>query len=85
MKQNNPVTIFYACDDRYIPYLSVSLISLIENASKGMQYNINVLCSGIEEENEKIITDMSNENISIKFVDVSAQIRGIASSLSLRD
>ena len=85
MKQNNPVTIFYACDDRYIPYLSVSLISLIENASKSMQYNINVLCSGIEEENEKIITDMSNENISIKFVDVSAQIRGIASSLSLRD
>lgn len=85
MEQNNPVTVFYACDDRYIPYLSVSLLSLIENASESTQYNINVLCDGIEKENENIITAMSQNNISIKFVDVSDQIRGIASSLSLRD
>lgn len=85
MNEKRNVTIFYACDDRYIPYLSVSLRSLIDNASKDICYSIIVLHSGIKKENEEIISSMSTENIVIKFSDVSEQLRGIASSLSLRD
>ena len=85
MNEKNNVTIFYACDDRYIPYLSVSLRSLIDNASKSTIYRVIVLHSGIKKENEELISSMSTKNIEIRFSDVSEQIRRIAGSLSLRD
>ena len=37
------IPIFFAVDDRYIPFLSVTLKSLIENASKNYYYAIKIL------------------------------------------
>lgn len=92
MKNSEKVTVFYACDDRYIPCLSVSLLSLIENADKNTEYRVVVLNSGLKEENKAHITrlagcasDSEISNVSVSFVDVSEHLRTVADQLSLRD
>lgn len=85
MNRQDEITVFYACDDRYIPYLSVSLLSLIENADKNKVYNILILNNGMLEENKTKILKMAAQNIKIQFVDVSKQLQLIADKLSLRD
>ena len=42
MKLNNEIPIFFAVDDRYIPFLAVSLQSLIDNSSKENHYIIKI-------------------------------------------
>lgn len=85
MMNTNKVTVFYACDDRYIPYLSVSLLSLTENADKATVYNVIILHSGVCKKNIDTICGMATDNVSVSFTDVSDQLRQIADQLCLRD
>ena len=55
-KQSNIVPIFFATDDNYVPFLAVSIKSLLDNASKDYFYNIHILTDGINEENRKNLT-----------------------------
>ena len=43
MKKEQIIPIFFAADKNYIPFLSVSLDSLKENASKSYRYEIYIL------------------------------------------
>ncbi len=79
------VTVFYACDDRYIPYLAVSLTSLIAHADESTRYRVIVLHSGISAENRAIISAMAKDNITTEFKDVSASLEALADRLCLRD
>ena len=40
---HKPIPIFFACNDRYVPYLDVAIISLISHASPDREYRITVL------------------------------------------
>lgn len=85
MTFNDAITVFYACDDRYMPYLSVSLLSLAKNSNKDRKYNVVILHSGLDGRNIKSIKGLETENISVSFANLSDSLRRIASRLSLRD
>ena len=57
MENNLPVIpIFFAVDDGYIPFLAVTLESLIANSSENFYYSIKILYTNISEENKKKIS-----------------------------
>ncbi len=85
METNNKITVFYSCDNEYIPYLAVSVFSLIENADANKNYEIVVLQNEISDKNKEIISNMQTENVKIRFKDVSDKLKTIADKLSLRD
>ena len=79
------INIFYACDDRYVPFLTVSLTSLIENASDTREYNITVLHSGLSNSSIESVKKLKKNNIKIGFCNVSDKLKAIADQLELRD
>ena len=84
-KNNEIIPIFFAVDDRYIPFLAVSLKSLIENASKNYQYAIKILASNVSEGNKKKILKYESENVKIEFVDLDYYLGKIEDKLYTRD
>jgi len=79
------IPIFYAVDDGYVPFLAVSIHSLIENSSKNYYYAIKILYTNICEENKKKILKYERENVKIEFVDLNYYIQEIKDKLYTRD
>lgn len=76
-KNKKEIPIFFASDDNYIPFLEVALKSLIKNASTRYNYSINILNTGIKEENQIIIKSLERKNVNIHFRDISSAISDI--------
>src|SRR5574344_366442 len=85
--ENNLITIFFSCDDAYVPFLAVSLESLEQNASKEYLYNIKILNTNtISKENQnKIISKYKHDNFEIEFVDITEKVKSIDDKLHTRD
>lgn len=81
----NVIPIFFAVDDGYIPFLAVSLQSLIKNSSKNYYYSIKILYTSIKEENKKKIKKYETENVKIEFVDLNYYIEEVKEKLYTRD
>ncbi|MDR2107229.1 MAG: glycosyltransferase family 8 protein [Holosporaceae bacterium] len=66
------VPVVFGCDGDYVPYLGVSLRSLIDNSDMRRSYDIWVLDGGIREKDKKIIGNMikGRKNFSIRFFDI---------------
>ena len=79
------IPIFFAVDDDYIPFLAVTLESLLENASKNYKYEMKVLYTSVSEENKKKILKYESENVDIEFVDLNYYIEEIKEKLHTRD
>lgn len=81
------IPIFFAVDDKYIPFMAVALKSLIENSSKENEYIIKILYTNISEENKKNILEYSKENynIDIEFVNMNGKLDDINDKLYTRD
>lgn len=79
------IPIFYAVDDGYVPFLAVSIHSLIENSSKEYYYAIKILYTNICEENKKKILKYERDNVKIEFVDLNYYIEEIKDKLFTRD
>lgn len=80
-KNNKEIPIFFATDDNYIPYLDVALRSLIDNASRKYNYVINILNTGITNENQEMIKRMEDGNFKIIFRDISDKVGAIKNKL----
>ena len=82
-KKNN-VAISFSSDDNYVPYLSVAIQSIIDNASPKENYDIVVLKTNIARYKEQKIQRMAinHKNISIRFVDVSYLANKFKSSIT---
>ena len=76
---------FFAVDDRYVPYLSVALRSLIDNRSLKYDYRVCILIEDLSEKNRNHLEQMACENVSIEFVCVTERLRSICARLHLRD
>ena len=63
----NKIPVFYACDDNFVKYTMVSLQSMMDHASKEVQYEIHVLHTNISEEMQKKMYAMENANFSVQF------------------
>ncbi len=81
----NVVPIFYAIDNIYLPYLGVSLESMIDNMSKDRKYVVKILHTNITEENIKRIMRLEQDNLSIEFVDLNYYVDQIKEKLYTRD
>ena len=77
--------IFFAVDDKYIPFLAVTLRSLIDNATPGYNYLIKILYINISKESQKKIKKYERDNISIEFVDLKYYLDKIKDKLYVRD
>ena len=75
------VPIFFACNDKYVPYLDVAIISLISHASDENDYKITVMKSDISEENQAILKKHETGNVSIDFYDVSDMLDPVKDKL----
>ena len=79
------IPIFFAVDDGYIPFLAVTLESLIDNSSRNYYYSIKILHTDINEDNKKKIYKYKRDNIDIEFVDLNYYIEKVKDKLYTRD
>ena len=66
MKKEIPI--FFTIDDKYAPYVSVAISSIIENASKEYNYKIIIIYQELTNENIEKISRLQNDNFKIEFV-----------------
>ena len=77
------IPIFFACNDNYVPYLDVAIISIIANSSKENNYIITVLETDISKENQDKLLKHNCDNISVNFFNTKEIIEPIKDSLPI--
>ena len=82
-KQKIPIC--FATDDNYVPFLTVALASMLDNASKENFYKIYVLTSHLSEENINSIKKHEVENCSIEIVHLTKELDKVQDMFHLRD
>ena len=60
MKKTIPI--FYAIDDEYSKFVAVSIKSLIMNANKDYNYDINIIYENLSKENAEKLKSLETEN-----------------------
>ncbi len=85
IKSKKVVPVFFACDDKYIIYMMVTMKSLIENASPKRNYKLHVLHTDITTEHQELVKTLETANVKIEFNDVTMQLIQIERKLQLRD
>jgi len=73
MKQFDVIPIVFAADNNYLPYMSVTIQSIIENSSLTRKYCFIILYREIADESKEIITRQIDPHpqFSIEFINVS--------------
>lgn len=86
-QQNQIIPVFFSSDDNYVPYLAVSIRSLIDTTPLKQKVCVYVLNERLKIENMFALKKMETKNIKIKFVNVSNKIKSIRDKLvaQLRD
>ena len=84
-KSKNVIPIFFAVDDGYIPFLAVTIESILENASEENFYEIKVLYTNISSDYMKRIKKLEKDNLKIEFVNLNYYIDSIKDKLYTRD
>ena len=79
------IPIFFAVDDGYIPFLAVTIQSIIDNSSENYLYNLRILYTNISKENMSKINKLAKNNINIEFVNLNYYIDRIKDKLYTRD
>lgn len=79
------IPIFFAVDDGYIPFLAVTIQSIIENATENHYYEIKILYTNIAKENINRIKKLEKDFLKIEFVDLNYYIDSIKDKLYTRD
>ena len=79
------IPIFFACDDKFVPYMMVTMKSLIKNSSFKRTYKIHVLHTDISIKNQGLVKTLETENCKIEFNNVTKQLEQIEKKITLRD
>ncbi len=80
-KMKKTVPIFFACNNKYVPYLDVAIISLISHVSDENEYKITIMKTDITEENQAILLKHAKDNVSIEFYDVKEMLEPVKEKL----
>ena len=74
----NDVVIVFACSENFVPYLSVAVQSIVDNASEKRRYDIIVLTRNISPASMITLTRQTTRaNVGIGFLDVDAALGDI--------
>ena len=79
------IPIFFAVDDGYVPFLAVTIQSIIENSSDNYLYEIKILHTNVSKEYIKRIKKLEKDNLKIEFVNLNYYIDRIKDKLYTRD
>ena len=85
MKKFSIIPIFFASDKNYLPYLTVSIKSLVNKTSENNIYKIYILSNDLQNFDIKEIKSYEKQNIKISIVDVNEKIQRIKDKVDLRD
>ncbi len=79
-QNKNIIPVVFASDDNYVPYLAVTIKSLIEHVSNENFYEIFILENKISEYNKKNIQSLSKiDNVKIEFINVADYLNNLKS------
>jgi lipopolysaccharide biosynthesis glycosyltransferase len=84
MKRKNEVNVFFASDERYLPYLAVAIKSLSDTAKGDYIYNVNVLSEGFGEKELSDLMPLLSEKVKVKVHDVKKKIGALREHLEFR-
>ena len=71
----NPVNLFFACDNAYVPFLAVTLTSLKENCNPKRDYALRILHTGLDPENIRRLTEgFASEGFTMEFIDITQAV-----------
>ena len=84
-KYKEVIPIFFAVDDGYIPFLAVTLQSIVEKSKEEYYYVVKILYTNISEENKEKINKYKRENIEREFVNLNYYIEKVKDKLYTRD
>ena len=74
----NDVVIVFACSENFVPYLSVAIQSIVDNANKDRRYDIIVLTRDLSPTSMVTLTRQTKgANVGIGFLDVDAALGDI--------
>ena len=82
---NKNIPVFFSVDDNYVPFLMVTLESIISNMSKNNNYDFYVLNNGLKQENIDRLLKYNKNNYTLNFVNMSEKIKDISAILHTRD
>ena len=78
------IPIFYAIDDGYAKFVSVSIKSLIDNASKDYSYDINVIYENLSKENASKLKSLETDDVKIILTQMNQNLSMITDKLGNR-
>lgn len=84
MTHKTEIPVFFTIDDSYAPYLSVALLSAIQNASPTRRYRAIVLHQGLSEEHVKRLGALATENFAVDFIPMGDGLSAITDRMSNR-
>lgn len=84
-KEKSIIPIFFTVDDTYVPFLSVTLQSIVEKSSTEYHYEIKILYAKLSNESKEKISKYTRNNITIEYVDVSEYFEKVKDKLYTRD
>ena len=84
MRERKEVNVFFASDERYLPFLAVAIKSLSDNARGEYIYNVNVLSEGFGDEALLPLYPLLRENVRVKIHDVREKIGALRDQLQFR-
>ena len=84
-KEKKAIPVFFAADDKYVPFLAVTLQSIKDHASYENEYRIYVLHAGVSDDGSDKIKKFESENFKVYFVDVTDRLAVLSEELHLRD
>ena len=71
MTETSIIPVFFATDENYVPYLGVSLQSLIAHTAHNKQYEIYILHDSLSEHARQQLREFKQKNVNISFLKVS--------------
>ena len=77
------IPIFYTVDNNYVPYLAVSILSLIDHTSKDTEYNIHIIYENLDNEAIKKLKSLEKENVTLEFLSMEEKIKPLKEKLSV--
>ncbi len=81
MNEKTIVPVFFTIDDSYVPWLSVALASMKENASGDYDYRIHVITEDVSEEHKNRLSELADDHFQIEFTEMPKTLEQISNRI----
>lgn len=75
--QTEAIPVFYAVNEKYVPYLTVSITSLIDHSNPQRQYELYVLNQNLSKSSQVALQDLAKSNVSIHLISMGKRLASL--------